>query len=81
MRDLVLTIRSPVDVARRPTTLARVSVLTRLLQRVALWMEVRRERRQLLAMSDYMLHDIGISRADAEGEGGRPFWDLPNSLT
>jgi uncharacterized protein YjiS (DUF1127 family) len=28
-------------------------------------------------MSDAMLHDIGISRADAEGEAMRPFWDVP----
>jgi uncharacterized protein YjiS (DUF1127 family) len=33
-----------------------------------------RSRRQLLALSDHMLKDIGISRADAVYEGDKPFW-------
>jgi uncharacterized protein YjiS (DUF1127 family) len=28
-------------------------------------------------LSDAMLRDIGLSRADAERESTRPFWDLP----
>ena len=38
------------------------------------WHERARQRRQLLAMSDGALKDFGASRADAEGEGGKPFW-------
>lgn len=38
---------------------------------------VARERRQLLALEDHELKDIGISRADAEKEGNRAFWDMP----
>jgi uncharacterized protein YjiS (DUF1127 family) len=68
--------------ARSPatTTVAAArpgGVVALLARRVALWLEVRRQRRQLLAMSDHMLHDLGLSRADAEGEATRPFWDLP----
>ena len=73
MRELVLSTRSPISTA------ARSSVLALLLKHIALWLEVRRQRRQLASLSDAMLHDIGISRADAEGEYSRPFWDLPES--
>lgn len=38
------------------------------------WQERARQRRQLLALSDGALKDFGASRADAEREGGKPFW-------
>jgi uncharacterized protein YjiS (DUF1127 family) len=38
------------------------------------WHELARQRRALLALDDRMLKDIGISRAEAEGEACRPFW-------
>ena len=37
--------------------------------------QIRRERRQLLAMSDAMLADLGITRAEAEAEARRE--DIP----
>lgn len=73
MRELVLPTNTVVTAARQ----RRASTITRLLQQVTLWLEVRRQRRQLMSMSDHMLHDLGLSRADAEGEAMRPFWDLP----
>lgn len=39
-----------------------------------LWLARWRNRRALDASSDYMLKDIGISRADAARESGKPFW-------
>jgi uncharacterized protein YjiS (DUF1127 family) len=39
------------------------------------WQEVARQRRALLALDERLLKDIGITRADAEREAGRPFWD------
>ncbi|MBI2253658.1 MAG: DUF1127 domain-containing protein [Proteobacteria bacterium] len=33
-----------------------------------------RERRQLLGLSDMALKDFGASRADAEAEGAKQFW-------
>jgi uncharacterized protein YjiS (DUF1127 family) len=33
-----------------------------------------RERRALQAMDDAALKDMGLSRADVEGELGKPFW-------
>jgi len=40
--------------------------------------EVSRQRRQLLELDDHMLKDIGITRAEANLEGNRHIWDLPD---
>jgi uncharacterized protein YjiS (DUF1127 family) len=40
----------------------------------ATWAERRRQRRALLGLSDDMLRDIGLSRADVRVEGEKPFW-------
>ena len=38
------------------------------------WQERAHQRRELLALSDMTLRDIGRSRADAIGEADRPCW-------
>ena len=38
------------------------------------WLERARQRRQLAELSDYMLRDIGLTRADAWAESEKPFW-------
>jgi uncharacterized protein YjiS (DUF1127 family) len=38
------------------------------------WHYRARERRQLLSLSNAALKDFGASRADAVGEGDKPFW-------
>lgn len=38
------------------------------------WRRRARERRQLAALSDAMLKDIGIGRAEASVEFEKPFW-------
>jgi len=38
------------------------------------WAERRRTRGQLYRMPDYMLQDIGVSRAEVEQEFDKPFW-------
>jgi uncharacterized protein YjiS (DUF1127 family) len=48
---------------------------TRALAMLLYWHDISRERRALLELDDHMLRDIGITRADAEQEAGRPFWD------
>ncbi len=48
--------------------------LTTLFDRFATWSERRRQRRALEALPDHLLSDIGISRADAEQEAHKPFW-------
>ncbi len=40
------------------------------------WQERAAQRRQLAAMSDRMLRDIGLSRADVAREFAKPFWRL-----
>jgi len=49
---------------------AIVTLVTALLD----WQERARQRRQLLALGDRALQDFGRSRADAAGEGDKPFW-------
>jgi|GEM_PF-1029355 uncharacterized protein YjiS (DUF1127 family) len=43
------------------------------------WLERQLERRRsriaLMELSDELLKDIGLSRADAHREAARPFWD------
>ena len=75
MRELTFPIRTAAVPAPRGTPLAAIAA--NLLNRALLWLEVRRQRRQLQSLSDAMLRDIGLSRADAERESTRPFWDLP----
>lgn len=38
-------------------------------------LEKRRTRMELMELSDEMLKDIGLSRADAYREACRPFWE------
>ncbi|MEE1673916.1 DUF1127 domain-containing protein [Agarivorans aestuarii] len=49
-------------------------VFNALTKRLALYQARRRSRRALLALSDDLLKDIGLSRAQAVAEGGKPFW-------
>ena len=51
-----------------------VRILLKMLDAYLAWAEVSRQRRALLALSDNMLKDIGISRAQADIEGSKPFW-------
>jgi uncharacterized protein YjiS (DUF1127 family) len=48
--------------------------LTEAVDLLLTWSERARERRQLQALSDHMLHDIGLGRVDVEVEAGKPFW-------
>ena len=57
------------DHAARGRALARKGTETLLT-----WLERARQRRHLRTLSDHMLRDIGLSRADVEGEAGKPFW-------
>ena len=75
MSQLAFPTRTTTAFAPRGASLATVAV--QLLSRALVWLEVRRQRRQLQGLSDAMLRDIGLSRADAERESTRPFWDLP----
>ncbi|KPA94627.1 DUF1127 domain-containing protein [Pseudomonas asplenii] len=46
-------------------------------QRLARWYELSRERQMLASLSDDALKDIGLSRADIDGETHQHFWNDP----
>lgn len=56
---------------RRGRRLRAVSLLLDLLLE---WQERARQRHDLRALDDRMLSDIGLTRADVEGECSKPFW-------
>ena len=41
---------------------------------IGAWSERASQRRMLAAASDDVLHDIGLSRFDADSEAEKPFW-------
>lgn len=47
------------------------------LRRLWLAYDVMLQRQQLSQLNDRMLHDIGITRAAADAEIARSFWDIP----
>ncbi|TDQ86396.1 uncharacterized protein YjiS (DUF1127 family) [Dongia mobilis] len=53
---------------------AALAILARIFARLLAMRERARQRRQLAGLSDALLKDIGISRADAEREATQPFW-------
>jgi uncharacterized protein YjiS (DUF1127 family) len=68
------------DARERPVGIASeapvrpVRPLGRALDLLLTWIERYRQRRLLQAMSDHMLHDIGLSRADIDREIRKQFW-------
>ena len=39
------------------------------------WLDRMHQRRHLAQLSDHMLKDIGLTRADVEAEVSKPFWE------
>jgi len=64
-------LRSGGSVPARPPV---PSKLSKSIDMLLLWLERWRERRQLAALSDHMLKDIGVSRADIDFEARKKFW-------
>jgi uncharacterized protein YjiS (DUF1127 family) len=61
--------------ARRPVDHHAVDgVMTVFLRGVAESFRRARQRRDLAALSDHNLRDIGLTRGDVEIETGKPFW-------
>lgn len=60
------------------------TILAIVIRRLLRWMKrasiVSMQRRDLANLSDDMLRDIGVSRADVDAEAARPFWDLPGGM-
>lgn len=70
MSQIVAT-HSPIPAVRRDP---RAPAVARVLALLFTWAERARSRRQLAALDDRMLADIGLDRASARGESERPFW-------
>lgn len=59
----------PVTVARREHWLARGWAA------LGTWLARSRDRRALAELDDFMLKDIGMTRADVVVESGKHFWE------
>jgi uncharacterized protein YjiS (DUF1127 family) len=66
-----IVIRSTID--RRPSK-PRLGLVARMLDVVAAWHDRRLQRRTLAGLSDYQLHDMGLSRSEVFYEIEKPFW-------
>jgi uncharacterized protein YjiS (DUF1127 family) len=68
-----------IERGRRQAALLKAAALAawslRLGQTLLLWLERYRQRRALGSLSDHMLKDLGMSRADAGQETGKRFWE------
>lgn len=60
-----------------PMPCREVSAGLPLLTALRLGLTVRRQRAALRKLDDAALHDLGLSRAQAESEAARPVWDAP----
>lgn len=59
-----------ISLARRP----RAGLLTRMFEALMTWQQRQAERHHLSRLDDYLLRDVGLSRADVEQESSKPFW-------
>ena len=50
------------------------SLIVKMVDTVLDWQDRARERHRMAMMSDHLLRDIGVSRADLEMEYEKPFW-------
>ena len=60
--------------ARRHQGWSWASGAQRLVALLLTWQQRARDRRQLQSLSDHMLRDIGLTRADVFAEASKPFW-------
>ena len=62
------------DLTLSSPTLPVWQTLNAAVGQLALWIQRHRQRRELLGLSDHMLKDLGLSRADAYDEASKRFW-------
>ena len=62
------------DIHAPPLHAAGGTLVQRLADQLLTWLQRVRQRRQLGALSDSMLKDMGLSRADVDHETSRRFW-------
>jgi uncharacterized protein YjiS (DUF1127 family) len=73
------SIRDPVRAGFIAATGPR-SLLSRWLSTIEIWLNRRQGRKDLSALDDRLLADVGISPEDALREAGKPFWRTENTL-
>ncbi|HKY95543.1 MAG TPA: DUF1127 domain-containing protein [Kiloniellales bacterium] len=61
--------------ARDEKKSAGPGMMSRLWSTLATWRNRAVMRHHLLAMNEHMLKDIGLTRADAQREVNKPFWE------
>ncbi|SME88195.1 Uncharacterized conserved protein YjiS, DUF1127 family [Tistlia consotensis] len=57
-----------------PKRRARPSLIAGLVGTLFTWQERWAQRERLKGLDDHMLHDLGLSRVDAQAEADKPFW-------
>ena len=60
--------------SRKPRREAVAAPIDRVAATLRQWRRRARARRELADLDDYLLHDIGLSRSQAQFESGKPFW-------
>lgn len=55
--------------------MTRLGLADKIVAKLLLWKRIAAQREELGRMSDELLKDIGISRAEAAHEAQRHFWD------
>lgn len=58
----------------------RLGLADKIVAKLLLWRRIAAQREELGRMSDELLKDIGISRAEAAHEAQRHFWDTARKL-
>lgn len=75
MTSIVRFGRYQVILVKRESAQSRwLQSLNKIATKVREYRENSRQRRQLAQLPDYLLKDIGITRADALKEAEKPFW-------
>lgn len=65
----------PARLGQQPSVLARIAGgIASLSDSLLAWQARASQRRRLSELPDYLLSDIGVTRADAEREVSKPFW-------
>ena len=58
----------------KPRREAAEGPTNRVLATLGQWRRRARARRELAGLDDYLLHDLGLSRSQAQFESYKPFW-------
>lgn len=63
------------NITQQNESAQKYPLISQIWHKINYWKEISSQRRELRKLNDHILKDIGLSRADAERESSRPFWD------